>query len=360
MALPLYALQYSQYPKDELRKFVMQRQNLSGREYKKKSKKDLVKRLLRLDQTATFRLFDLPPEIRERCFQNAVARVGDFRRLLLVSKQVHCEVRLLFYKEATFDIAFAHPDCPTRTSGDPVFRMCTRYWNRVNCHPNPFRMSLAKTFYLQHHMFRNIRQLSLKGEMLEDVTRHGAAVRRFRVGGSRLLFLTCVFYAFNDMPTQLKTLRYYVEDHKPPHMVTVNEMLSTLWPLKLLEGRVQVEIHATSEELVGRMSLREMVNLDFPVIEACVRFACCYFSHHRPSIGKSDSLEATRAFIYSEKLAGLAAFKIPIFMQDIWRLRNFVKRMEWMEAEYLDHAENERSWGLTRAWVRVNGSPPQL
>jgi hypothetical protein len=127
MALPLYALQYSQYPKDELRKFVMQRQNLSGREYKKKSKKDLVKRLLRLDQTATFRLFDLPPEIRERCFQNAVASAGDFRRLLLVSKQVHCEVRLLFYKEATFDIAFAHPDCPTRTSGDPVFRMCTRY-----------------------------------------------------------------------------------------------------------------------------------------------------------------------------------------------------------------------------------------
>ena len=337
----------------------MQRKNLSGREYKKKSKKDLVKRLLRLDQTATFRLFDLPPEIRELCFQNAVARAGDFRRLLLVSKQVHCEVRLLFYKEATFDIGFAHPDYPSRSSGDPIFRMSTRYWNRVNCHPNPFRMSFAKAFYLQHHMFRNICHLSLKGESLEDVTRPGAAVRRFRVGGSRLLFLTCVFYAFNDMPTQLKTLRYYVEDHKPTHMVTVNEMLSTFWPLKLLEGRVQVEILATSKELVGRMSLREMVDLSIPVIGACARFAYCYFSHHRPSIGKSDSLEATRAIIYSEKLAELAAFKIPIFMQDIWRLGNFVKRMEWMEAEHLDHAEDERSWSLTRAWVKTNGSPPR-
>ena len=195
--------------------------------------------------------------------------------------------------------------------------------------------------------------------MLEDVTRHGAAVRRFRVGGSRLLFLTCVFYAFHDMPTQLKTLRYYVEDHKPSHMVTANEMLSTFWPLKLLEGRVQVEIRATSEELVGRMSLREMVDLSFPVLEACARFACCYFHHHRPSIGKSDSLEATRAIIYEEKLAELAEFGSPIFMYDAWSLGNFVKRMEWMEAEYLDHAEDERSWSLTRAWVKTNGSPPQ-
>lgn len=103
----------------------MQRQNLSGQEYKKTSKKDLVRRLLRLDQTGTFRLFDLPAEIRELCFQNAVARAGDFRWLLLVSKQVHSEVRLLFYKDATFDIGFARPDCPRVTSGDSVFRTCT-------------------------------------------------------------------------------------------------------------------------------------------------------------------------------------------------------------------------------------------
>jgi hypothetical protein len=44
---------------------------------------------------------------------------------------------------------------------------------------------------------------------------------------------------------------------------------------------------------------------------------------------------------------------------NIQRLMNFVKRMEWMEVEQLDHTDDDRSWSLTRAWVSDNGSPPQ-
>lgn len=358
MTLPEHTLQYHKYTKVELRAFVMQRQNLSGREFKKSSKRDLVRRLLRLDQIATFRLLDLPPEVREQCFQNAIARASNFGRLLLVSKQVHIEVRWLFYKDATFNIGFLRPDCPSRATGNPMFGMSTRYWSHVSAHESPLRISFANTLLLQHHMFRNIRHLTLKGGIMQEMTAPGAIRRRFRVGGSRLLFLTCVFYAFSDYPTQLKTLQYRVEGHIEPSVLTAKGVYSAFWPLQLLARRVRVELGSMSKELVDPINNKS--ELGFQVMEACQRFAKCYFSHNRPSVaGKSYLLEDTRTEIYREKMAELAAFSIPIFPQEIWRLRNFVKRMEWMEAEYLDHAEEYRSWSLTRAWVEINGSPPR-
>ena len=124
-------------------------------------------------------------------------------------------------------------------------------------------------------MFRNICHLSLKVGIVEDVTSYGAAMRRLRVGRSRLLFLSCVFYAFNDMPTQLKTLSYYVKGHKSPHVLTANGLFLMFWPLKLLAGRVQVEIRAMPKEPVTRISLHKMVDIGFPVIKGCQRFAQC-------------------------------------------------------------------------------------
>ena len=238
-----------------------------------------------------------------------------------------------------------------------MFGLCTRYWNHVTVHENPLSLRFADAFYLQHHMFRNIRHLSLKGEMVEERIGYGAPLRYFRVGRSRELFLTCVFYAFNDMPTQLKTLTYHVEGHRPPHMLSAEGLLMTFWPLKLLAGRVKIQFRFMRKELVNRMNLHKM-DLCFQLVEACRRFARFYFSHDRPSVGKSDSLEATRTIIYREKLAELAAFNSPIFTKDAWMLEDFVKRMEWMEAEFLDHVEDIRSWSLTRAWVKTNGSPP--
>lgn len=173
------------------------------------------------------------------------------------------------------------------------------------------------------------------------------------------MFLTCVFYAFSDFPTQLKTLEYRVEGHIEPSMLTAKGVYSAFWPLQLLARRVRVELGSMSKELVDPINPNE-TELGFQVMEACQRFAKCYFSHNRPSVaGKSYLLEDTRTEIYREKMAELAAFSIPVFPQEIWRLRNFVKRMEWMEAEYLDHAEEYRSWSLTRAWVEINGSPPR-
>lgn len=141
-------------------------------------------------------------------------------------------------------------------------------------------------------------------------------------------------------------------------MLSAEGLLMTFWPLKLLAGRVKIQFRSMRKELVNRMDLHK-IDLGLQLVEAFRRFARCYFSHNRPSVGKSDSLEATRAIIYEEKLAELPAFDSPILTPDAWILEDFVKRMEWMEAEYLDHAEDERSWSLTQAWVETNVSPLQ-
>jgi len=352
MTLPQHALQYYKCSKDELRTFVMQRLSLSGREFSKSSKRDLVKRLLRLDQLATFRLLDFPAEILEQCIQNAVECASDFRRLLLVSKLVHLEATFLFYKDATFEVGFVSPRCPSRGTGNPIFGMRTTYWNHIDIHENPSGVSFAKTFSLQHNMFRNIRHLSLKGEMLE-IASYGAGGNRYWLGASRLIFLTSVFYAFNDSHTQLKTLTFHVEGHRAPSMLTAYGLRATFWPLKLLAGRVKVQIRSMRKELANRINLHEN-DLDAEVIEACQHFAQCFFSHKRPSLGVSDSLEATRAKIFEKKMANLAASNIPFLPDENERLVKFVKRMEYMEVEQLGLVKVQDSWILTRAWVCSN------
>jgi len=231
MTLQHHALQYHNCLKEELLRFLKQRDNLSGRNYKKTLKEHLVARLHKLDQNATFRLFDLPPELREICFENAVACARDFRRLLLVSKQVYSEVRILFYKHAIFNLSLV---AGGHSKGNPVFGMCTRYWDCVNQYENLSRIRFADMFYAQHHGCRNIRHLSLKGGLMIDTIRFGAAQSRLMVGGSRVLFMTCVFYAFNESHTHLETLTYEVVGYRDPRAFTTEDLLLTFWPLKLL------------------------------------------------------------------------------------------------------------------------------
>ena len=136
-------------------------------------------------------------------------------------------------------------------------------------------------------------------------------------------------------------------------MLAAYGLRATFWPLKLLAGRVKVEIRSMRKELVNRINLHEN-DLDAKVVEACQHFAQCYFSHTRSSLGKSDSLEATRASIFEKKMANLAASNIPFLPDANQRLVEFLQRMEDMEVVDLVRAEVQGSWALTRAWVCFN------
>ena len=337
MTLTHHALQYQKYPKDELRTFAMQRQNMSGRECKKSSKRDLVRRLLRLDQSATFRFFDLPPELREHCFKIAVACTSDFTRLCLVSKQVYIEVKLLFYEEAVFNLTLGDPEPFSRKTGDPLFAMSTQYWNQINVHENQLRVTYSEMLFSKHQMFRNIRHLSFRARLFTYISRSGHTHRQFNRAASRALFLICTFYAFTDLHA-LKTLEYDVEGRKRGSFFTEKDLLSIFWPLKLLKGRVEVKILSMPAGLLGRIDLDDN-DLASEIRETCRRFAQCYFSHERPSGQKPGLLEKTRALILWKKMADLAAFDTLLKPGGIWMLVSFVKRMEWMEAKYLDYAE---------------------
>ena len=134
-----------------------------------------------------------------------------------------------------------------------------------------------------------------------------------------MLFLTCVFYAFSDLDTRLKTLRYDVEDDKTLSVFDADNLLMTFWPLKLLAGRVRVTNPALPDELAGRIKLYES-DVHSEVIEACQRFAQCYFFHNRPSVEKFGPLESTRRTILRKKMAELKAFDVPIVPDNIQSL----------------------------------------
>lgn len=115
MTLPTFALKYNKYSKQELRGFVKRRLGLSGREFRKSlkhrksSRHDLIERLQKLDQTATFRFLDLPPELRESIYEFALLQPESSRLLLPVSRQILNEVEQLFWQRTTFDMCDRTP-----------------------------------------------------------------------------------------------------------------------------------------------------------------------------------------------------------------------------------------------------------
>jgi hypothetical protein len=207
-------------------------------------------------------------------------------------------------------------------------------------------------------MFCNIRHLSLSGGLVRDMSRYGLPQRRFGNSGSRALFLICTFFAFAGLRTQLQTLEYDVIAHQSLSPPTTTELHLTFWPLKLLAGHVKVTIPSVPKEIVDSLD-PETNDLDLEVIEACQRFALCYFSHKRPLVGNPISLESITGIVFKNKMDNLMGFRGLIDPDNIQRLMDLVKRMEWMEVEQLDHAEEGRSWSLNRAWLSRNGSPPQ-
>lgn len=362
MTLPHCTLQYRKYSKEELRGFLMRRLNLSGAEYSKASKRELVRQLLRLDQNATFRLLDLPPELREHCFGNAVANPRDFKALLLVSKQVHSEVKPLFYKEATFTLSLGKPVRGRKASGDPVFAMRMGYRNQVTISEDNSRITFAKALHSWPDMFLHIRHLSLEVSLFmysHVASDSEAAAQQNRMAeASRALLMICAFYAFTDGLNHLKTFTLCLVDGKRPKRANgdcQSWISQTLWPLMLLAGRAEIAIPGISREYFDRVDLG-MEQVGPEMIEACLRFAKCFAFREKPSVNASSvELDVVRKGILKGKMKELVRFKTLIFAKDSMELLEFVKSMEGIEAEFLEHAEEDRTSRLTRTLAQIFG-----
>lgn len=171
---------------------------------------------------------------------------------------------------------------------------------------------------------------------MKRVTDLGVTLPIFEVGGSRVLFMISTFYAFADLPVHLKTLRYEAEDcEEPKTALDIYRLFLTLWPLKLLAGRVKIEVSSLSEEWVKGLTLN-VNDLDPNAVRACRQFAESYFSHQEPHVGNRASLESVKSERFKSKLQALRDFDGPVTPETVGGfVRGLLVSAEWRAAFWL-------------------------
>lgn len=109
-----------------------------------------------------------------------------------------------------------------------------------------------------------------------------------------------------DVYIYLKTLTRDVEGCEAPTSMMGDNfhdlicVLTTIWPVMLLAGRIQVNIPELPKDSIERVYLN-IPSLDVEVIEACRRFAKCFLSHDRPSVIQTEGVETIRSKIIRRK-----------------------------------------------------------
>lgn len=188
-----------------------------------------------------------------------------------------------------------------------------------------------------------------------DATQRGHAAE-----GSRVLFLISTFYAFTAELFHLRTLTCHLESRKHPEGATGDQqyyIAKTLWPLMLRVGRVEIDVASMCKcnDCLDNLDLR-FDRLDSGMIEACRRFAKCFYSHKDHSVNEgSVGMETVGERILKRKTKELGSFSEPILRRDKVGLLKFVKSIEAVENEYLVHAREDRTGMLRRALVQMFG-----
>lgn len=254
--------------------FVMRRLGLSGREYRKSSRKALIRRLHRLDEKATFRFTSLPAELREQVYEE-ITSLMDLKRLLLVSKQIHSEAEACFYKNTRFRLTTnAHAaNIFSLTAGNHVLRGA---WQPSNS-PN-----LIETIQLWRYLFAHIRHLTVHVLFGNGLPYNDDRIPCLRANHD--LFSLCAFYAFGSTTPSLEDLKILlgVHDNDTLDEIGSDKLQLCFWPLKLLVGKVPtIDFPASQQDPFKDIAL--VVNdVGSEMNTACARYVSSVLTTHLP------------------------------------------------------------------------------
>lgn len=125
MTLPKYALDYDKCTRKELRAFVKARSwnEAENQSYIKKPKSYYVSKLRELDTDTTFRIMDLPPEMRNLVYENLLIRDVSSNRsasiaVLRTCQQMYREAHGIFLAENSLRLVLFLFDLWGRIEGD--------------------------------------------------------------------------------------------------------------------------------------------------------------------------------------------------------------------------------------------------
>lgn len=97
------------------------------------------------------------------------------------------------------------------------------------------------------------------------------------VAGNRTLFYLCAFYTLQIERCHLQTVKVYPSFHEADYMnkVGLTNVLKVIWPLKLLESSLDIDISGFPEEVVRAFS-QEVSSADKTMMEATKSFATTF------------------------------------------------------------------------------------
>lgn len=107
--------------------------------------------------------------------------------------------------------------------------------------------------------------------------------------GNCTLFYVSAFYAFHIDQCHLQTLQIDPHFHDSPEEVGIVEVLKILWPLKLLQGRTEIDISAFPVEAAIK-AFEHASEVDETMIEASNIFARFFISKETENDEDSEAM----------------------------------------------------------------------
>lgn len=339
MTLPRYALYYKKYSREELRGFVMRRENLSGREYRKTTKHNLVKRLHRLDEKATFRFMEVPPELREHIYEHNIGEPRDLRALLLTSRLIHKEAESLFYKKAKLRLSDDQHLDPQ--DSNPLFNYSVEYRETIKPVKPILDFTYLDALFSWQYMLTNFRHLSISILLFPYIP--VTPQRRCRgLVANRILFMICVFFATTGKNHQLRTIEVKPNVQFPPGFDTYPDASYMFWPLKLLPNDVVIDYSALPAQIMERLDLSK-VDVGLTLTEAYKRFANFFFVAGRPVKPLWVTSSQAEKLILEVKKKEWEDYKDYILPSNGAVLTDFLDLVENLDAEHRNYIERSLS-----------------
>ena len=253
MTLQDYTLDYSRYGPKVLRNFVMARLRLSGREYENAPKKDLARRLRRLDRDMNFRFMDLLPELRAHVYEYLFTDSGVFSQILAVSKQLQREARP--FMEAVHQVTW---HVKRRSVFLTAYRTKTQLGHAAS--------EVVDALFRHRELFRSIHKLTIALEPGPE-----GFIRQHVVHPA--VFNFCAFLAFECSGSRLREveIRYRKHASRLREQVALDGLRQLLWPVCLLCGRFAVNVSGLGEQ-TEELRSAVMREAQPQMLEACERY----------------------------------------------------------------------------------------
>lgn len=159
---------------------------------------------------------------------------------------------------------------------------------------------------------------------------------------NRGLFALCSFYALEGRECHLKTVKVVrVKWDGGWSDSTTEELISMLWPLKLLARNANVDVSDFGEGVVSGLDLAAD-DLDASILEACSWLGGYLYGAEKPVRNPQVNPQKFQKALMKAKVYGLRD-SVVLGSHSQHELAAFLRRLASIEADYRGYAESDQT-----------------